>query len=67
MFVETEVKEWGNSLGIVIPAEKVRELKLKKGDEIVFEVIVKKRVDAFGIAKGAPKFEEESFEHEDLI
>lgn len=66
MPVETEVKEWGNSLGVIIPAEKVRELKLRKGDKVTVEVITKKRIDAFGIARGAPPFEEELFEHEEL-
>lgn len=66
MPIETEVKEWGNSLGIIIPVEKVRELKIKKGDKVSFEVIAKKRLDGFGIAKGARPFKKEPFEHEDL-
>ena len=66
MLLETEVKEWGNSLGIIIPAKKVRELKLKKGDKISFDVIAKKRINGFGIAKKTTPFEKELFEHEDL-
>lgn len=64
--IETEVKQWGNSLGIIIPAEKVREFSLKSGDMINIEVVTKKRIDAFGIVAGTPPFEEELFEHEDL-
>ena len=66
MPIETEIKEWGNSLGIIIPSEKVRELKLKKGDRIAFEVIAKKKINGFGIAKNTIPFEKEPFEHEDL-
>ena len=66
MPIETEVKAWGNSLGIILPAEKVRELRLRTGDKINVEILAKKRIDAFGIAKGKPPFEEELFEHEDI-
>ena len=27
--VEVELREWGNSVGVIIPAETLRELKLK--------------------------------------
>ena len=30
----TKTKRWGNSLAIVIPMEKVRELKLKIGEDV---------------------------------
>jgi len=30
----TKTKRWGNSLAIVIPMEKVRELKLKTGEDV---------------------------------
>ncbi len=66
MPLETEVKVWGNSLGIIIPAEKVREFKLKKGDKVSFELVAKKRVNVFGIARNTIPFEKEPFEHEDL-
>jgi len=52
MPVETEVKTWGNSLGIIIPAEEVKKLKLKKGDRVRVEIIAKKRIDGFGMWKG---------------
>ncbi|MBI4148576.1 AbrB/MazE/SpoVT family DNA-binding domain-containing protein [Candidatus Woesearchaeota archaeon] len=64
--IETEVKKWGNSLGIVLPADAVREMGLKQGDQVVVDVTAKKRVDGFGMAKGAAPYEEEPFEHEDL-
>ncbi|HLC84202.1 MAG TPA: AbrB/MazE/SpoVT family DNA-binding domain-containing protein [Candidatus Nanoarchaeia archaeon] len=62
MAVETEIKQWGNSLGIVIPSEEVRHLGLKKGDHVRIPLIVKKRVDGFGLARTAPAFEHEPFE-----
>ena len=30
----TKTKQWGNSLAVIIPKEKVEELKLKPGEEI---------------------------------
>ena len=66
MSIETEVRKWGNSLGIVIPAENVREFNLQQGDMVAIQLVGKKRVNAFGIARGAKKFEEESFEHEEI-
>ena len=64
--VEVELKDWGNSLGVILPKEKLRELKLQKGDVIEIEIIAKKRVDGFGICKGAEPFEEEKEGHEEL-
>ena len=64
--VEVELKDWGNSLGVILPKEKLRELKLQKGDVIEIEIIAKKRVDGFGICKGAEPFEEEKEVHEEL-
>lgn len=65
--VEVEVKQWGNSFGIVIPMEQIRELGLEKGDKIDVDIIKKERIDSFGIAKGAKPFVEEKEPHGDLF
>lgn len=61
--VEVELKKWGNSMGIVLPIEKVRELGLRKGDRIDIKIMIKKRIDGFGIAKGTKPFREEKETH----
>jgi len=62
--VELELKEWGNSIGVILPREKLRRLGLKNGDKIDIEII-KKRIDGFGICNGN-SFEEEKEEHEEF-
>ena len=47
---ETKLRAWGNSVGVILPKELVKEEKLSINDEV--EVIVKKKSnplkDAFG-------------------
>ncbi len=57
--IELELKEWGNSIGVILPAERLKQLGLKKGDKIEIH-IKKKRIDGFGICKKAQSFMEES-------
>jgi len=40
--METKVKTkmWGNSLGVILPADLVREEELKAGEEIIISVKV---------------------------
>lgn len=64
--IEVELKEWGNSIGVILPSEKLKRMGLKKGDKIEIEIVMKRRVDGFGIAKGAKPLEREKEEHEDL-
>jgi len=64
--VKVELKEWGNSFGVILPREKLRELGLKKGDKIEIEIIIKKKLDGFGISRGAKPFEEEKEAHEEF-
>ena len=66
MIIDLELKEWGNSIGVILPREKLRKLGLRKGDRIEIEIIIKQRMDGFGIAKGAKSFEEEKEEHEEF-
>lgn len=64
MGFKAKLKEWGNSMGIVIPAEIIKLEKLKPNEEIVVE-IRKSNVlkETFGSLKGkeidAQKLKEE--------
>ncbi|MBI3032690.1 AbrB/MazE/SpoVT family DNA-binding domain-containing protein [Candidatus Woesearchaeota archaeon] len=64
--VELELKEWGNSIGVILPAEKLKELHLYKGDKVEITIIPKRRVNGFGIWKGAKSFQREHDDHEDF-
>jgi len=64
--VEVELKEWGNSVGIIVPTEKLKELGLRKGDRIEIDIVQKKRTEGFGICKGARPFEEEKEAHKEF-
>ncbi len=64
--VEVELREWGNSLGVILPREKLKKLDLHKGDKIEIEIIAKKRLDAFGLCKESKYFEEEKEGHEEF-
>ncbi|HLC73528.1 MAG TPA: hypothetical protein VJH20_02735 [Candidatus Nanoarchaeia archaeon] len=57
--VEVELKNWGNSMGVIIPIEKIKELGLRKGDKIDIDIVKKERIDGFGIARGFKRFKEE--------
>ena len=64
--IEVELKEWGNSIGVILPAEKLKELDLHKGDRVEIDIIQKKRINGFGIYKGAEPFKEEDKEHSEF-
>lgn len=61
--VNVELKEWGNSIGVLLPAERLRQLKLRKGDIIDIDIVKKKRIDGFGLCRSAKPFAEEKEEH----
>ena len=61
--MKVELKEWGNSLGVILPSEALKELSLRKGDKVEIDIVAKKRINGFGIAKGARPFEEEKEAH----
>ena len=63
---EVELKQWGNSLGVILPMDLLKELGLEKGDTIDVDIVSKKRIDGFGLCKGAPSFREDEEEHPDL-
>lgn len=58
------VRRWGNSLGIIIPKQTARKLSLEEGEAVDIDILPKKRIDAFGMFKGARPFEEEKEPHE---
>ena len=64
--VEVELKEWGNSIGVLLPSENLKELGLKKGDKIEIDIVKKKRVDGFGVARGSKPFKEDNESHGEL-
>jgi len=64
--VEVELKEWGNSIGVILPRDRLNSLGLKRGDRIEIDIVVKKKMDGFGISKGASSFEEEKEGHEEF-
>ncbi len=64
--IHSEIKRWGNSLALVIPAESARELELSEGIAVDFQIRKCRRVDSFGILKGKAPFQRERDEHDDL-
>ena len=55
--IETKLKRWGRSFGIIVPMEKVREEQLSE-EELLDIVITKKKnpfLENFGILKGKIK------------
>lgn len=53
-----KVKKWGNSLGVILPAEIVRAKNLKEGTELEILINPKNKTkvkDIFGILKGKLK------------
>ncbi|MBI4141832.1 hypothetical protein HY484_02835 [Candidatus Woesearchaeota archaeon] len=61
--VEVELKEWGNSIGVIFPAEKLKELGLQRGDTVDVDIVKKEIIDGFGVCKGAKPFTEEKETH----
>ncbi|MBU0662896.1 AbrB/MazE/SpoVT family DNA-binding domain-containing protein [Candidatus Micrarchaeota archaeon] len=59
-----EVKKWGNSLGVVIPRETARKLNLSEGRKVQLDILPRRRISGFGIAKGAMPFKREAFERD---
>ena len=56
---EVKIKQWGNSLGLIIPNEIVKLEELNTGDVIKIEIQKRGKIDGFGILKGKPFFKEE--------
>ena len=54
MVLELKTRQWGHSLGIVIPKEAVEELKIKPNDEVLVEI--RKKANPLKELFGAIKF-----------
>jgi len=53
--INTKVKKWGNSLGIILPADIVRNNEIREGTDIEVRINTKNKTKAreiFGILKG---------------
>ena len=51
--IRCQTKQWGNSLGLIIPREEVLKYKLKPQEELFIEITSKTNVlkDLFGVLK----------------
>ena len=58
--IETRLKAWGNSIGIIIPREKLNEAGLNVDDEV--EIIVKKKRSYVRESFGTYKFKTSTVE-----
>ncbi len=58
--VETKVRKWGRSFGVVIPKEKIKEERIKENETIMLLIGKKKNVlrEAFGTFKFKKSTEE---------
>ena len=56
--VETKLKRWGNSFGIVIPAEIIQRENMKENEDVKILIVKNSKkafIDTFGIGKGKIK------------
>ena len=53
----SKTRKWGSSLGVVIPKQVVKELKLRENEEVAFEITKKENPlkELFGMGKGKIK------------
>jgi bifunctional DNA-binding transcriptional regulator/antitoxin component of YhaV-PrlF toxin-antitoxin module len=68
VITQSEVKRWGNSIGIIIPKEIAKAEGISAGDRISIEITKCKPLSGFGIWKGRslPKFERDHDDHEEF-
>jgi len=64
--VEVKLKQWGNSIGVILPKNEIKELGLRKGDKIELKISSKQKVDGFGLCKNMKPFEEEKENHKEF-
>jgi len=65
--IETKVKKWGNSFGVVIPSEVIVAKQIKENEDIGVIIIKDSRKvlrDTFGIGKGKIKKTGQEFKDE---
>ena len=63
---EVKVKQWGNSIGVIIPNEVALHDGIEKGDTIKIDIMKEKKLDGFGLFKGLPKFTRDHDDHEEF-
>jgi len=52
MAIQTKLRKWGNSVGVVIPNEFLRKNNLREGQEIIIEIVKKNTIkELFGSLK----------------
>ena len=52
MIIETKLKKWGNSIGIVVPSEVLRDKNLKEGEKVIVDINKKDKMkEIFGSLK----------------
>jgi len=64
---KAKVREVGTSLGVLIPKEVAKNMKIKKGEEIRVSILkpdFRLMRESFGIARGAKPFEREHRDRE---
>jgi len=59
---EAKVKQWGNSLGLIISKDTARLENINVGDIVKIDISKEKRVDGFGVIKGGPSFKRDRTE-----
>ncbi len=68
MALKAKVRKIGTSMGIIIPKEKLEELRVREGDTIIIPRIEKTVKDIRGILKGTGfVFERESIDRDEDI
>lgn len=55
MTIAVRTKEWGNSIGVVLPKDFVREYSIKPGEELLIDI--RKRQNVLKSMFGAAKFD----------
>ncbi len=65
--VEVELKKWGNSVGVIVPVEELRQWGLHEGDKVVIDIVSKKRRNGFGMCKNGKSFREEREGHAEFL
>ena len=68
--IETRVRRWGHSLGLVIPKEKAKLLRLRSGDKMEALIFKKKTNvlrEVFGTAKFSKSVKEMMKEDDKLL
>lgn len=52
MAIQTKLRKWGNSVGVVIPIEILKKRNLREGEEVVIEIEKKEPIaNVFGSLK----------------